>query len=155
LHIETRTVSAVSAESFNDVFSADYNSYKITIIGDYSTSATMSLRYRVSGSDNSSANYNTQRTLFVGTTLSAFRSNSGTSHLIANNSETILKHSLEISNPFNTTKTYFTNLKVGGDVNIEYTGGFKDDTTSYTGFSLLASTGNFSGTVSIYGYAKA
>jgi hypothetical protein len=56
--INTTTLSAVSSQSFNDVFSATYNNYYIQMtLNGSTTSQDVNLRLRVSGADNSSANY--------------------------------------------------------------------------------------------------
>jgi hypothetical protein len=69
--INTTTLSAVSSQSFNDVFSATYNNYYIQMtLNGSTTSQDVNLRLRVSGADNSSANYSRSNLFQSSTTVS-------------------------------------------------------------------------------------
>ena len=60
-YLHTETFSAVSTVSINNVFSSDYDNYRIIVGGSLSASATggtINLRLRTSGTDNSAAAYN-------------------------------------------------------------------------------------------------
>jgi hypothetical protein len=170
LHIETQTFSAVSSQSFNDVFSSTYDNYRIIWNNDatVNSGAQINMRMRVSGSDNSSANYNFSlfyQNPFTLNTVSSARTNSDNSGSVTsgyfgridndgNTSHTVI----DMHNPFNTLKTTYQGLSVFSDGASTLFQGFLQGsltvTTSYTGFSLLAGSGNFGGVVSIYGYAK-
>ena len=60
--------------------------------------------------------------------------------------------SMDIYSPNVAVKTNFSNLS--GIAASIYENGRVNTTTQYDGFSLLASTGNITGTVKIYGYSN-
>jgi hypothetical protein len=154
--ISTTSFSAVASQSINDVFSATYSKYKMICNISFSTSLNLSLRWRVGGSDNSNSNYNTQRINGNGTSVIASRPDaSGSSARISGQSfpsgtEEIIN--LEIKNPFQTQKTIFWSESGINGQDIEILTGAFTATTSFTGLTLLASTGSITGSVSVYGY---
>ena len=114
----------------------------------------MSLRYRVGGVDASGSNYDTQRSQSENTSQTNSRTLSGTSHVLDINVNGGHFCVLEIMRPFLSVPTglFFSETR-GADV--EKTGAVHFVSTSYDGFTLFASTGNFaSGSkISIYGYS--
>jgi hypothetical protein len=163
--INTTSFSGVSSQSINDVFSATYQNYRIIL--NFATSATdsaISFRLRVSGTDNSSNNY-----------YWSTHYNSSTTETVSGNKSTGLTNrwdfsdganvdggsnvSVDMFNPFLSKRTAFTgmNTYIASADNINYTvvrAGATSVNTSYTGFTLLPISGNFTGTVSVYGYNK-
>jgi hypothetical protein len=152
VHIETRTVTASSAEIFNDVFSATYDNYKVLVNYAGSALGTLEMRFRVAGSDNSTANYNDQRISGSSTSVASVRNVSQTKSKISEYDTTQGFASLDISNPFLSTASGLQGVsnRGNGQTLFIYTAAFAL-TTSFTGFSLLPDTGNISGTVRIYG----
>ena len=158
--INTTSFSGVSSQSFNDVFSATYDYYKVIL--DYAGSTngiTMSMRMRVSGSDNSTSNYNRQLTNTSDTTYTGLRVNSQTSWGLPGLNTDRTTNIMEFQNPFNTAPTAVSQF-----INVHYnsttlniiqhqTLGFAA-TTSFTGFSIICAANNMTGSVSIFGYNK-
>lgn len=157
--INTTSFSAVSSQSVNDVFSSTYDNYVIKLNNcTGSTDLFVALRLRVSGTD-TTTNYRYQNIQADSTTVAGSRSTSTTSfpNVFYINSGFNNEATLNIANPFNTKRTTgFSHNVTGGDANIEFnvTGYGLNDATSYTGFTLLTSTGNMTGSVSVYGYKK-
>jgi hypothetical protein len=159
VHIETQTVSGATSNSFNDVFSATYDNYKILVSGNTVANSDVQLRLRASGTDATAANYDIQRLEASATTVSAARVNSQTSATVCSfggsaNSNFL---SFELANPFIASLTTF---KSENEENRSGVGmvrgqraGFHTLSTSYDGFTLITAT-NLSAKVSIYGYAK-
>jgi len=160
LHIETRTVSAVASESFNNVFSSTYDYYKVitSLIG--STTLNINLRLRVAGADNSADNYRRQNVDITGSTLAAGRATGETSWVDALGGITTSDRNFsffEIANPFlnvNTSAVKYNSRVSGANIEGFFTFFGIANSASYTGFSAIATTGNFTGTISIYGYRK-
>jgi hypothetical protein len=161
VHIETRTLSAVVSESFNDVFSADYDNYKIVTnlsnASGGSTATSLNARYRVSATDASSANYTRQGFVAGGSSTSAFRATGVTSAELHTTYATKNLAIVEIGCPFLTVPT--TSSCHWQDVDSSafrmlFFNTVHDVSTSYTGITLIASSSTISGTVSIYGYRK-
>ena len=157
--ISTTSFSAVSSQSVNDVFSATYDNYVIklnncTAAGDL----FVHMRMRVGGVD-TSTNYRYQNVQADNTTVTASRSTSATHFSNIGYVQTAFNNdfTFSLTNPFNTKPTSgFSNLTTGASGNIEFnsTGYGLNDSTSYTGFTLITSTSNMTGSVSVYGYKK-
>jgi hypothetical protein len=160
VHIETQTFSAVASQSFNDVFSATYNTYKIICRLESSAAGEIAIRYRlrVAGADATGADYVSQ--LLQGDDSSAFalRQTSLTSLQIGattNSTDFPPLTSFELNNPFLTVKTNHISSFVTAAPIVGFFGGLHSLTNSYTGITFFGSSGNLTGTISIYGYAKA
>lgn len=156
--INTTSFSGVSSQSVSDVFSATYQSYLVQAdLVNVSTANNVSIRMRVSGADNSTANYRKQYIIAGGSTVIAARSVNQTSWnaiMIATNAYESL-NVIEIHYPFETknTEAYAKFISSPrGDIEIQHmTAGF-NGTTSFTGFTLIADAGTITGTVRTYGY---
>ena len=156
--LNTTSFSAVSSQSISDVFSTTYTNYLIVSEITADAFRTINLRWRVSGADDSNANYAYQNISGSAGTISGSRSTGGTNVLFGYaDSSGRAGYTHEIFNPFATQRTTFigrsplfasTALENFSLVHA-YAG-----TTSFTGFSLIPTAGNITGTVSVYGYNK-
>ena len=157
VHINTTSFSAVATQSVNDVFSASYDHYKIVYnITTATASNTLRLRLRVGGADET-ANLYTVGAYYVG----AFAANAPGS---TNNATATLFDFggynttsggfgvMEIARPFNADTTRMTFLTLGQSFQTG-AGGLRNS-TSYTGYSILANVGNITGSVTTYGYKR-
>ena len=160
--LNTTSFSGVSSQSVNDVFSATYENYRIVITADSSLASTdAQFRLRVSGSDNTSANYvydrgqATQSAAFFGVTsgtgAAATLWNWGAHSGLYSSVGTI-----DLFRPFASDNTggfahsyYVDALSNHAAV---FSGFLSTVTTSYTGFTIFPGSGTFSGTVRTYGY---
>ena len=123
------------------------------------TNVDVEMRLRVSGSDNSSAEYRRQRVYGSGATAGADRRTGDTAWLGVWAVQNTYRPATQfiISNPFSTLRTTATNNNSANlDANIDIvTAGFSNDAvTSYTGYTILVASGTFSGSVSTYGFNK-
>jgi hypothetical protein len=153
--LSTTTFSAVASHSVNDVFSTTYDNYKIVFNAVGSTDLDLEMRLRVSGSDNSTANYNDQLLLARSTTISGARATSQTSATIFALRTEDTEFEMLVVNPFKTALTMFHNLgfDADGGVALRAVVGRFNLTTSFTGFTLFNS-GTMTGSVSVYGINK-
>ena len=159
--LNTTSFSGVASQSVNDVFSATYTSYKIVIrITDTASDGFMNLRFRVSGTDTSSANYSSAYygvgATFVGDTGGA-AAQTAVYVGYSENANEFAFSAVELANPFLLQPTLVQSLSAyktaANNITILNTGGGLDNTTSYTGFTLLMpGGGNATGVVSTYGY---
>lgn len=153
--IKTQTIgSAVSSVTVTGVFSATYDNYKIVVSG-------------------GTGSANTYLKMTLGATSTGyywaylFRTYAGTSggDQLANGAFWLagtvqtsgLKMNMEIQNPFASAVTGFQNVydtpATGGD--FDTGGGYLNNTTSYTDFTLAPNTGTITGgTIRVYGYAN-
>ena len=155
--INTTSFSGVASQSINDVFSATYDSYRI-LINQYGTAAgQLRFRYRVSGADNSATNYRQQIFGGDGATAFAGRDTGLTFHLPGRTKNGVSCISIfDVINPFPSTlrAQQFGSYNDNSDGNIAAVSIATqlDVGTSYTGFTILAESGNMTGKVSVYGY---
>ena len=157
--IRSQSFTSASSVDLSDIFSTTYDNY--LILGNYQPSAGADLRYRyrVSGADNSTTNYNHQAFVADGTSLTASRSTGqtlGTFQTGASDGRSTF--SAQFFNPFlaQTTSVLTTGtVRTSSTMyRVDIFGGF-NDTTSFTGLTLTTSTGTATGTVRIYGIANA
>jgi hypothetical protein len=155
--ISTTTISSVTSISINDVFSSTYENYLIKGNNIQASSGNITMRMRVSGADNSSANYNREYVIANGASLSANADNATTSWTVGNaGSSQGCAFEIQLNSPFTSTNTnglgtwslanstapYWLGQSYGMTV-----------TTSYTGFTLI-NANNMTGSVSVYGFKK-
>jgi hypothetical protein len=155
IHIEKTTFgTGVAAVSVNDVFSADYNIYKVFINCRTVNDTWVRMRYRVAGSDDSSNNYRSYAGQ-LGASLSGFTENPATSQRIGYISNPDIGNSIEMTiiNPFATARTNHIGINSAGNTpNFSVTGSRFGLTTSFTGFTFFADGGNMDGGfVSVFG----
>jgi len=154
-----------NSTSINDCFSATYENYLLmaeTIIGTNNAS-DFAFRYRVSGADNTTSDYNLQYFDLNGGSLASGNSASNTNGRIGSlgtNSGTNGRFVAHIFNPFAAKQkaVYASGNRLGLSTAINagmVWNGFPT-TTSFTGITLYATTGaqTFTGTYYIYGLAN-
>ena len=163
--ISTTTMSAVSTQAFNSVFSSTYTNYMAKMNISMSAAGKIYFYWRASGTNNTSGNYNW--CVFSlnrnGTTAVSSSGSDVANCVIAPDSEisanatTGAGFTFNFYSPFTaTTRQSFTFQANGGNATgwigesmIQgYTG------TAFDGFAISPSTGTISGTVSIYGVQK-
>lgn len=159
VRITTASFSSATAASVDSVFSSTYDNYLILLnVQTTSGSNAMNLRFRTSGSDNTTSNYGS------GWMYQAFGSG-GASGNLGSAAGTNLAYIQDITgnptsnvmtvfNPYATQNTFASWSVVQGN-NYRSTGGLEfDATTSFDGISFLCAAGTFGGTISVYGYKK-
>ena len=167
IHINTTTFTSVSSISLDDVFSADYKNYKIIIIANNSTasSAAHLMRLRASATDNSANNYRWSGVFTFDNsatpTPTGTGSNGATSSFSLGATSSVAGftgHTItEISNPFESIHTTETTMSVFYDQTAprgatSLRSGSMTVNTSYTGFTILSSSGDITGSISVWGY---
>jgi hypothetical protein len=157
--LNTTSFSAVASQSFNDVFSATYENYRI--VGTLAGSGTLNLlfRFRVAGSDNSTSNYTYSfgraRSTDFQTTFSGASQTSAQIGVVAQTTNAKMPFSFDIYQPFASFYSCGLGFQQDNSNAAQNMGGwYFVGNTSFTGFSLITSTGTMSGEVSIYGYNK-
>ena len=149
------TFSAVASESVNSVFSSAYRNYMVVlnVIDTSDQDVIITLRVRAAGSDLTTNTYEVGE-YFVGVSRSvaAGSTNSSlTSSLRLGQTQDIVGYSAEIKlfNPFTATNTRIFQNGAGGSLGT--TAGAVVNTVSYDGFTILVSSGDMTGTISVYG----
>jgi len=152
----TVSFSAASSVSLNGVFSSTYDTYLINGIFTASTSLGLRFRYRVAGSDNSTANsYITSRLINYDNATSAASADTDSFGITVNDIQTHGRFTMTVYDPFTAIQTY-ADISLGRAENTLMSRTFTRHTqaTSYDGISFIASTGTITGSIKIYGYNK-
>lgn len=159
IKIATTSFSAASTVNVDNVFSASYTHYLVTgnVSSSVGTSNGINLRMRVSGADDSGANYRRQYVLASSTAVSATRETASAqwNSALGYPATTAIGPSyLRISNPFDTVRTTAWNdhaQEQAGNISLVRHVFAHDLTTSYTGFTLIPVSGTITGSVTVYG----
>jgi hypothetical protein len=151
VHINTTSFSAVASESFNNVFSATYDNYKIVMQIATAGNAHVQLRLRASGTDNSTASSYAFNVTANNSDGQHTQTNADTKWQITYFTAAADRFfTLEIARPFLAANAEF--VSQGNQNNaLQIASGSKLDTNVYDGFTIFGSTGNISGKVFIYG----
>ena len=150
------TFTAVTSLSLNGVFSATYDNYVIAYQAVSSTNTNFDIRFRVSGSDNSTANsYVVERLDATSTTVEAARTTSNIANLSSIGSSGRSGGTVALYGPFLTQPTAFrtvTPYNENGNAYLIDAAGTHNQSTSYDGFTLTTtSPRTITGTLTVYG----
>lgn len=152
--------TAVTSLSLNGVFTSDHDNYVIVIRHSSSGSPSLDLRFRVSGSDASGANYTRQVLQANGSTASApgrFSGETvirvGISSSAQRSGDTIHVYGPALAQP---TATRNVNVRGQSDAFIQDIAGTHSLSTAYDGFTILpdAGTASITGNVHVFGYEE-
>ena len=155
--IATSTLSSASAATFNDVFSATYDNYRIVASFSATPTADLPYRFRVSGSDDTTSNYNFQIFEINGSGTFAGRTSSQTQGRIGTAAGDESSFVADIFAPYLSIKKRIISLSSRGTVGTPEAmllWNTFNATTSFTGISIYPTSSTFSGEITIYGYAK-
>ena len=154
VRITTQSFSASSAVNVNDVFSSTYKHYKVFLnVATASAGQNIFYRYRVSGADNSTANYAYQRLILNGTTFNNNRSSGETFGTLVDASTVNSNQEMTFFNPFETKLSYVyaTGSYECSSPSVQHWYSGFNATTSFTGFTIYPSSGTITGEIIVYG----
>ena len=155
--IKTQTIgSTVAAVTVSDAFSATYDNYKIIVSGGIgSANANISMTLGATVTDYA---YNNIYLAYNSTTVNGENSNSAASWLrVARGSANNIDGEIELKSPFEAKRTMFQMRTSSSASNELWStgGGYLNNATSYTAFTLTAALGTLTGgTIFVYGYSK-
>lgn len=143
--ITSGTVSAGSTLSISNCFSATFENYRIV----FKTDVATTLRWRVSGADNSTANYYEQFINGSNTVVSGSRSPAQTSNNITTGAGVVI---IDVFAPFTAAPHYSLCTPVYGGTSLQATffTYYFGASTSFDGFSIHGTT--MTATARVYGY---
>jgi hypothetical protein len=162
LHIETQTFSGVAAHSIDNVFDSTYDNYRVLarIVNSIDASNNVFIRMRAAGTDDSGSNYAFQRAQFDTSTVGVSRNtgltNSNDMFFVDNSVQTPIV--FEFYAPAQTRPTMISGFiySISSGLTIRVSAATNTTSTSFDGFTLLRNGSNLiTGSVSVYGYAKA
>ena len=146
--------TTVSTVTVSGAFSATYDNYKIIVNG--GSASTNTYLKMTLGATATGYYYGEIFKPYSGALASDSLSN-GAYWFVGGAETNGLIVNMEIQNPFLSNRTCFSSgfgdLTTGGE--LEIVGGFLDNATSYTAFTLTTNTGTMTGgTIRVYGYAN-
>jgi len=148
--------TAVSSVAVSDVFSATYDNYRITVTG--GVASTTNELFLQLGATTTGYYSGVVRITYSGGVVGGTNTNNGANwNNIGTGSTGTLDLLTELRNPFASKITTFSNQNAqtitAGQAYMST--GFQNSTTSFTGFTILVSTGTITGgTIRVYGYAN-
>ena len=144
--IASGSVTAGSALSINNCFSAQYDNYLMMIKSDKAST----FRFRLSGTDNTAANFYGQYIQGNSTTVSGARVSAATSADFGQPGHTIS----DVLGPFLALPTYVRHSNIYGTTSVVKTewNTYHSASTSFDGFSILGSV--MTASVKVYGYQQ-
>jgi hypothetical protein len=148
--------TAVSSVTVSGAFSADYDSYKIIVQGG-SASTPNGLWLTLGGTTTGYYNVQLYQVYTSGTTTANSVAGTNEAQWAAGRGDTTtLTLNADVHSPFASEYTTIGYQWFRANDAIGYGGGYLNNTTSYTAFTLTTSTGTVTGgTIDVYGYAKA
>ena len=148
--------TTVGSVAVSDVFSATYDAYKIIITGGVTSAASEVLRLTLGATVTNYYWAQNGRT-FADVDNSGAGGGASVAWRAGGGSTKTLTMNVDLVGPFLSEETYFTAQYIfpsttGSILNV---GGFLDNTTSYTAFTVTPASGTITGgTIRVYGYAN-
>lgn len=149
--------TGVSSVSLNGVFTSAYTNYRVVmrVYGD-ATNRAVRLRFRASGSDDSTTQYSVggYRARVTGS-LANYTENGQTYAVVNYVNETRGALSMDVIDPRVAEFTKFSGTGIGSDDTAgigQFFGGYFANTTVFDGFTILPNLGNFTGVIRVYAY---
>jgi len=146
----TTVGTTVSSVTVSSAFSATYDNYKVTYTGGVaSTAVDLGITLGATATNY----YFAFRYLEYGGTIASVTVNNGAGWLYAGGANTALTFiSCDIFRPFAADETLITSNGANAS-NANFAGGYLNNTTSYTAFTITPSSGTLTGgTIRVYGY---
>ena len=154
IHINTTSFTSSSSESFNNVFSATYDNYKILLQNVMGSSVENHFRLRANGLDNTTNIYTTQRLTANNTTINATRTAAGGFALLGASEASGTSFVIELFDPFNTQIPQMQSISNSDGHLFEAKFSRINSSSSFDGFTIFPASSTFTGQISIYGYRK-
>jgi hypothetical protein len=155
----TVTFTGATSLSLNDVFTSIYRNYFIAVDYVSSTNLELRLRLRTTSDDSTSTSYQDHSILWGsdgGSLNYANNATAGYSRLTLATGSYKAHFNTIIADPNNSVQTnYSGRFAYRSNSGVHFDGVFGGNTTTttqYTGFTIYPSTGNVTGTVTVYGY---
>ena len=155
--IAKTVLSAATQHNLTNVFSTSYDHYTIKFTS-FLNLSSMKMRFGTSGTPDTGSNYQNTGGYFDASTVTSAAYNFNASSVSIADDVSVSSSALflDISSPFLAAKTTYmatAGITLSGQAIGNLSRGVVNTTTSYTDL-VLFSTGNISGTISIYGFAN-
>jgi len=151
--IVTESFSAVASISLDNVFTGDYDNYRVLVnVTSASATTASKMRLRSGGADSTATAYNFQYAQFSAATPAYNRVTESSWDVTNLQTTNGMKAQIELLAPAEAISTGLTIFGTKPEDGIFLRGGIYTATTVFDGFTLYPASGTISGTVSVYGY---
>ena len=152
--IKTQTIGTTVTEvEVTSAFSTDYDSYLIVINGGAASTANL-LRFQLGATTTGYYTGYSGVTYATAAATIAADNNGANFSAVGIGTTSTLGLQIWVTNPFLTEHTYVGGFHADATVSRNYAG-YLNNTTSYTSFKIITSTGTMTGgTIRVYGYRK-
>jgi hypothetical protein len=152
------TFTACTAISLNGCFTSTYQRYKLLISAYASTTSTLNMKFREGTTDKSTSYYGGAHYVQYNNVSGVFNlSNNATNFELIDTMQTsstglsFIDSTIDFQSALSGAITGQTFEQIGI---VSYFGYKNQSMSAFDGFSLIPTTGNITGTVSVYGYRK-
>lgn len=152
--ITQQTFSTAASVSVNNCFTSAYDSYRVIVAPiTGSIQANLNFRLRVSSTDSSASYYSSNTSIqFTGTNAAEGNNNASAIALRRVSATADSFAILDIMLPALTKHTFFTFSMTDAATYTNHGVGKHTVATAYDGFTLVADSGNLTGTLRVYGF---
>ena len=152
--VKSQTLSAVNSALVQSCFSSLFLNYRIVLSATGSGFFSIGLQLASGATPVGGTTYNTTSMYIDGTTGPSRSTTTSTDRFVVGNSSAgMCIYTIDITSPFETTKTGALSVGSGSAQYLVLGSGEMTTASSYDGFNLLSNTaGTFTGTVRVYGY---
>jgi hypothetical protein len=152
--LNTTTMSAVSTQTINSVFSATYDTYEILISNVTSSAANNCyFQFTSSGTPDTNTVYHWLRLAIANASVSGAAVASQAQWILGKIDTTKSQITVTLSNPFAAGTKGYLGIGGGRTNGALFTGDFSNS-TSFDGFKLFLDSGTVTGTVTVFGVNK-
>lgn len=142
--------------TITSAFNSTYDAYRIIVTNLTISAGTGQLRFKLGTT--ATGYYFSQPIFSVGGSLNGGGGGANSSYVTLNNTATGTSSAviIDVMNPYLSVKTMYTSINSWNDATsfcLSLVGGYINNTTSYTSFTLEGESGNLAGTVNVYGYS--
>ncbi len=156
--ITTQSFTAASTVSVDGCFTSGYDNYRVVVSHTASGGGNLTLRMRLLGTDNSSAQYDWQGGSFQNTSATGYRGAADTSSRLGPLATVLQGTVIDFISPAIAVQTVCMSKGTNAIATTPETYDFIarcSVATAYDGFTLIPSAGTITGTLTVYGYRKA
>lgn len=154
--IQSGTFSAAASVNVNTCFSSTYDNYRILVRVTGTSPVNGQVRYRMRSAttDNTTANYNSQRLYAQSTSVGGSAESNQTSGIIGPWNTALSFFATDMFSPFLAANTGYQTVSIYNETHIDNWAGAHKVASSFDGFTMFPDSGTITGEVWVYGYAK-
>jgi hypothetical protein len=154
--IQKGSFTSSTGVNVNSCFSSTYDNYRILVrvTGSSPVNGQVRFRMRSGSADDSTSNYNSQRLYAQTTSVGGSLDSNQSSGIIGPWNTALSWFATDMWSPFLAARTGYATVSSYNESNIDNFSGAHKVASSFDGFTMFPDSGNITGEVWVYGYAK-